>query len=75
MEIKILGTGCKKCNKLENNAKKAVSNREDIRVIKVSDLKEIMSYGVMQTPALVIDDNVVSVGKVLSDKEIIELIK
>ncbi len=74
MEIKILGTGCKKCNNLEKNAIKASKNREDVTVKKVSDLQEIMSYGVMQTPALVIDEKVVSVGKVLSDKEIEELI-
>ncbi len=75
MEIKVLGTGCKKCNKLEKNALKAVESKENISVIKVSDLQEIMSYGVMQTPALVIDDKVVSVGKVLTEDEIKKMIK
>ncbi len=74
MEIKILGTGCKKCNKLEKNALKASETKENITVKKVSDLQEIMSYGVMQTPALVIDDKVVSVGKVLTEDEIKKLI-
>ncbi len=74
MEIKILGTGCAKCNKLEKNALKATKNNEKITVTKVSELKEIMKYGVMQTPALVIDDKVVSVGKVLSEDDIKKLI-
>ncbi len=74
MEIKVLGTGCKKCHKLEKNAQNATKNRDDITVIKVSDLQEIMSYGVMQTPTLVIDNKVVSVGKVLTEDEITKLL-
>lgn len=69
MEIKILGSGCAKCKRLEKNAKKAVEGSET-EVIKVTDLKDIMSYGVMMTPALVIDEKVVSTGKVLSPDKI-----
>ena len=71
MEIKILGTGCSKCDKLEKNLKKALKESDiDATIEKVEELKEIVRYGVMTTPALVINDKVVSVGKVLSAKEI-----
>ena len=71
MEIKILGAGCSKCDKLEKNLKKALKESDiDATIEKVEELKEIVRYGVMTTPALVINDKVVSVGKVLSAKEI-----
>lgn len=67
MIIKILGTGCPKCKKLEEAARKAVSELGvDATIEKVTDLNDIMDYGVMMTPALVIDEKVVSSGKVLS---------
>jgi len=69
MIIKILGTGCAKCKKLEASALKAIEGLDAI-VQKVTDLNEIMNYGVMMTPALVIDDKVVSVGKVLAPEKI-----
>ncbi len=69
MIIKILGTGCAKCKKLEQNAIKAAEGM-DVEVQKVTDLNQIMDYGVMMTPALVIDEKVVSAGKVLSSKKI-----
>jgi small redox-active disulfide protein 2 len=75
MEIKILGTGCDKCEKLEANAKAAVKELGiDAKVIKVEDLIQIMKYGVMSTPGFVINDKVKSVGKVLSVEEIKKLI-
>lgn len=71
MEIKILGTGCSKCGKLEENTKKAIEELKiDASIEKVTDFKKIIKYGVMQTPALVIDDKVVAAGKVLSVEEI-----
>jgi len=74
MIIKILGTGCAKCTKLEENAKKAIAIKGiDATVEKVSDMGEIMDYGVMITPALVIDDKVVSSGKLLKPEEIVKL--
>ncbi len=75
MVIKILGTGCKKCETLQSNVLKAINDKEDIKVEKVKELKEIMKYNVLQTPALVVNENVVSVGKVLKENEIEELIR
>lgn len=75
MEIKILGTGCSKCTKLEENVRAAVSELGiDAKVEKVEDLVQIMRYGVMSTPGLVIDDAVKSVGKVLSVEDIRKLL-
>lgn len=71
MIIKVLGTGCSKCSKLEENTKKAIEELKiDASIEKVTDFKKIIKYGVMQTPALVIDDKVVAAGKVLSVEEI-----
>ncbi len=67
MIIKILGTGCPKCKKLEENVRQAIGQLNgDVSIEKVTDLNQIMDYGVMITPALVIDEEVKSVGKVLS---------
>lgn len=71
MHIKILGSGCNNCIKLAENAKKAISEYGiDATVEKVEDIEAIMAYGVMRTPALVIDEKVKSMGKVLSTKQI-----
>ena len=71
MIIKILGSGCSNCKKLESNAKKAVEELGiDATIEKVEDFKEIMAFGVMKTPALVVDGEVKSYGRVLSPKEI-----
>jgi len=75
MEIKILGTGCTKCKAAEKTAREAVSEMgADIQVEKVEDIYKIMQYGVMRTPAIVINEKVVLSGKVPSKKEIIDLI-
>lgn len=71
MVIKILGSGCSKCNKLEERARKAVKELGiNIPVIKVGDYRQIMAYGVMTTPALVVNEQVVVMGQVPSVKEI-----
>lgn len=71
MIIKILGTGCKKCITLTENTQAALANLgREAQVLKITDLAEIAAHGVMSTPALAIDDKVVSVGKVLSVEEI-----
>lgn len=76
MKIEILGTGCAKCKTLEENAKVAISKIGGFHEVKkVEDLVEIMNYGVMNTPGLVVDGVVKSTGKLLSPEEIIELIK
>ncbi len=75
MEIKILGTGCMKCANLEKAAIEAAGAVDpSIIISKVSDINDIMDYGVMMTPALVIDEKVVSSGKVLSVEQIKKLI-
>lgn len=75
MEIKVLGTGCPKCLTLEKLVRDLVSAKEiDATVMKVTDIVEIMGYGVMATPGLVIDGKVVVKGRVPSLKELNELI-
>ena len=76
MKIQILGTGCAKCKALEASAVDAVKKlgTED-EVVKVTDLDEIMEFGVMITPALAIDGEVKSAGKVLTPDQVIEYIK
>ncbi|MCM0647293.1 thioredoxin family protein [Clostridium swellfunianum] len=71
MVIKILGTGCAKCHQLEENARKAAAELGiNATVEKVEDIKEIMKYGVMRTPAIVVDEKVKSFGRVLTPDEI-----
>lgn len=76
MKVKILGSGCKKCNALEAATKAALVDLGlSQEVDHVKDFAEIASYGVMSTPALVIDDTVVSYGKVLKKDEARALIE
>ncbi len=75
MIIKILGTGCPKCKKLEETARQAVAEAGIAAEIeKVTDLDKIMDYGVMMTPALVIDEKVVSSGKILAVSDVKSLL-
>jgi small redox-active disulfide protein 2 len=70
-KLQILGTGCPKCKKLAQNAEAAVKELGlDFEVEKVTDITEIMNFGVMMTPALAVDGQVKVVGKVLSPEEI-----
>lgn len=76
MIIKILGTGCANCKKLEANAKEAVAKTGvDAQIVKVEDIKDIMSYGVMRTPAIVINEKVKMYGRVSTVDEIVKLIQ
>lgn len=76
MVIKVLGSGCAKCNQLEKATKEALQELGmDTTVEHVTDFSEIAAYGVMSTPALVVDEKVISYGKVLKAKEIIKLLK
>jgi len=71
MIIKILGTGCSNCKKLEANAKKAVEELgSEATIEKVTDMKDIMGYGVMRTPAIVINEKVKMYGKICTVDEI-----
>lgn len=74
--VKILGSGCKKCNELEANTKQALEQLGmDSTIDHVTDFSQIASYGVMTTPALVVDGKVVAFGKVLKTDEVIKLLQ
>lgn len=71
MEIKILGTGCPKCKKLEEITRKVVQeNGIDAIVTKVENIADIMKFNIMTTPALVINEKVVAKGRIPSMEEI-----
>lgn len=71
MRIEVLGSGCAKCNKTKELAEKAVKETGlDAEIIKVEDIDKILEYGVMITPALVIDGDVKVAGKVPSVDDI-----
>ncbi|MBL7072655.1 MAG: TM0996/MTH895 family glutaredoxin-like protein [Candidatus Omnitrophica bacterium] len=71
MKIEILGMGCHKCNALYDNVQAALKNAgKKADVVKIEDLAKITEYAVMATPALVVDGEVKSAGKVLSPEEI-----
>lgn len=73
--IQVLGTGCAKCEKLKKNAEEAAAQLGvEAMVEKVTDINVIVGFGVMSTPALAIDGEVKSVGKVLSPDEIKKLL-
>lgn len=75
MEIKILGPGCPKCKTLEKMTREVVEqNGINATVTKVEDIVAIMNYGVMSTPALVIDEKVVLKGRVPSTDELKKLL-
>jgi small redox-active disulfide protein 2 len=75
-KIEILGMGCSKCNQLEGRAKEAIKELgADAEVIKVQDIKTITKYGVLVTPALVVDGVVKVAGKIPKVEEIKEWIK
>jgi len=75
MRIEILGTGCPKCKTLEASARAAVESLGiEAEIAKVEEILEITARGVMMTPALVVDGEVKSVGKVLTKDEVAKLI-
>lgn len=76
MKIKVLGPGCKNCQKLEKNTLTALADvGQEAEIEKVTDYAEIAGYGVMKTPGLVIDDHVVVSGKVATPAEIADLLR
>ena len=76
MIIKILGSGCPNCQRLEANAKQAVAELKlDAKIEKVTDITEITNYGIMSTPALVADEKVLSYGRIPDVEEIKQLLK
>lgn len=76
MKIEILGTGCPKCKKLHEISEEAVKELGiSAEIIKVTDINKIIDYGVMVTPALVIDGNVKATSKIPGKEEIVKWIK
>jgi len=77
MEIKILGTGCPKCKRLEQLARLALerSNADETTITKVTDIQAIMAYPILSTPGLVINEKVVCSGRLPSVDEIVAWIK
>ena len=74
--IQVLGPGCSKCAKLKENVETAVQQASiEATVEKVTDINQMMSLGVMMTPALVVDGEVKSSGKVLSPEDIKQLLE
>lgn len=74
--VKVLGSGCSKCNALEENTKAALEQlKMDTTIDHVTDFSQIASYGVMSTPALVVDGKVVSYGKVLKTEEVVKILQ
>ena len=74
--VKILGSGCKKCNELEANTVAALNQLGmDTHVDHVTDFSQIAAYGVMSTPALVFNGKVVSYGKVLKTEEVVKILQ
>ncbi|MBU1239492.1 TM0996/MTH895 family glutaredoxin-like protein [Myxococcota bacterium] len=75
-KLQVLGTGCPKCKKLTEHATEAAAGfGAALEVVKVEDINEIISFGIMQTPGLALDGKVLSAGKLLSVSEITELLK
>lgn len=76
MNIKILGTGCPNCKRLEDNVRKVLEELKMEAVVeKITDIGEIMSYGVMGTPALVVDEAVKVYGRVSDTNEIKQILE
>ena len=74
--VKVLGSGCAKCNELEKNVKAALEQLGmDTSIEHITDFTQIAAYGVMSTPALVVDGKVVSYGKVLKKEEAVQLLQ
>ena len=75
MNIKVLGGGCCKCENLLEAVKEAVAEKGgDAEIEYITDMARIMEYGIMSTPALTIDNKIVSMGRVLKAKEVLRLI-
>ena len=76
MEIKVLGTGCPKCKRVEELARRAVAEAGiKATILKVTDIDQIVSYSILSTPGLVINEEVRSSGRVPRKKEIIDWMK
>ncbi len=76
MNITILGGGCASCKKLYENTKKAITEMGlSVEVEYITDMEKVMAYGVMSMPALVVNEKVVAMGKVLKPADVVKLLK
>ena len=76
MKVQVLGAGCQNVNSLEERIRQLVAKHQlGVEIEKVTDLKEIMNYGIMMTPGLVIDGVVKSVGSIPKDSQLLEWMK
>ena len=76
VSVKVLGTGCKKCQNLENKVRELVaSNNIDATVEKVTDIQEMVNYGIMMTPGLIINEKVKSFRIIPKDDQLISWLK
>ena len=76
MDVKVLGTGCAKCKKLYEQAEKGIAEAGvAVKLVKIEKIDEIMAYAVMMTPALVVDEQVKSAGRIPSPSEIAAWVK
>jgi len=74
--LQILGPGCPKCNKLAQVAEQAAKELDiDYKIEKITDINEMLKFGMMATPALVVDGQVKTTGKVPSVKDLVEMIR
>lgn len=74
--IKVLGSGCKSCHNLYENVKEALKNMNiDVDVEYVTDMEKIMEYSVMSTPALIVNEEIAAMGKVLKPKDVEDLLR
>ena len=76
MIVRVLGSGCSKCKTLEQRIRQLIAKHQlQVEVEKVSDLQEIMKYGIMMTPGLVINGELKSVGTVPGDSQLLQWLK
>ncbi len=76
MNVKVLGGGCRKCETLLENTKEAIKNAGiEAEVEYITDFAVIGAYGIMSTPALIVDEKIVSMGKALKSSDIEKLLK
>jgi small redox-active disulfide protein 2 len=76
LTIKVLGPGCANCRKLEQIAREAAASLDvDAEIVKVTDMKDIMAYDILHTPGLVINEQLVSSGRIPTSSSVVEWIK
>jgi len=76
ISIKVLGLGCKKCQTLETKVRNIITeNKIDATIEKVTDINQMISYGIMMTPGLVINEKVKSTGNIPKDEQLLEWLK